>query len=339
MAKIILDTGTAPGSSTCGTVYVYAKTDDTLALKNSAGTETVFGAGSSGTAYTFQSPLVNTSGTVSIPTAASGVSGYLAAADWTTFNNKAPTTEASSGVTGLLKGSDWTTFNNKLSGASSPLDNELVRFDGTTGSLIQRSPNVFVTDSGTVGIGTSTLGTDAYLTVYGANQVSRFQSTFSHSIIENKNTAGIWQFLTLGTSGKFWLYDSQNSRLAMEINTSPVANAVMINGTGVGVGATCTAYKFEVSSGDAAVVTAGKTFRVKEGTNACMGTATLVAGTVTVSTTAVTANSRIFLTIQSNGGTVGAVYVSARSAGTSFTITSTSGSDTSTVAWLLVEPA
>jgi len=79
--------------------------------------------------------------------------------------------------------------------------------------------------------------------------------------------------------------------------------------------------------------------KVKEGTNAKMGLATLAAGTVTVSTTAVTANTRIFLTAQATGGTAGALRISARTAGTSFTITSTSGTDTSTVAWMLVEPA
>lgn len=78
---------------------------------------------------------------------------------------------------------------------------------------------------------------------------------------------------------------------------------------------------------------------VKEGTNATMGSAVLVGGTVVVNTTKVTANSRIFLSNNANGGTVGAVYVSARTAGTSFTITSTSALDTSTIAWLIVEPA
>lgn len=87
------------------------------------------------------------------------------------------------------------------------------------------------------------------------------------------------------------------------------------------------------------VGTAGGGLRVKEGDNATLGVATLVGGTVTVNTTEVTANSRIFLTAQDTGGTPGALRVSARSAGTSFTITSTSGTDTSTVAWFLVEPA
>lgn len=94
-----------------------------------------------------------------------------------------------------------------------------------------------------------------------------------------------------------------------------------------------------VGSGDLSVITAGRTLKIAEGSNCKMGTATLVAGTVTVNTTAVTANSRIFLSNNANGGTVGALYVSARTAGTSFVITSTSATDTSTVAWLLLEPA
>lgn len=84
---------------------------------------------------------------------------------------------------------------------------------------------------------------------------------------------------------------------------------------------------------------AGKGFQVKEGSNCKQGTATLSAGTVTVSNSAVTANSRILLTSNADGGTPGWLRVSARTAGTSFTITSSSGSDTSTVAYEIFEPA
>lgn len=69
------------------------------------------------------------------------------------------------------------------------------------------------------------------------------------------------------------------------------------------------------------------------------GVATLSAGTVTVSDASITANTRIFLTSQNIGGTPGWVHVSARSAGVNFTITSSSGTDTSSVAYLLIEPA
>lgn len=78
--------------------------------------------------------------------------------------------------------------------------------------------------------------------------------------------------------------------------------------------------------------------KVVEGSNASMGVATLVGGTKVVSNTKVTANSRIFLSIQTPGGTPGWLQVSARTAGTSFTILSSSGTDTSVVAYMIVEP-
>lgn len=68
------------------------------------------------------------------------------------------------------------------------------------------------------------------------------------------------------------------------------------------------------------------------------GNAVLVAGTKTVSTPLVTANSVIQLTSQIDGGTPGWLRVSARTAATSFTITSSSATDTSTVGWQIVEP-
>lgn len=79
---------------------------------------------------------------------------------------------------------------------------------------------------------------------------------------------------------------------------------------------------------------------INEGSNKTMGVATLVAGTVTVNTNVVTANSRIFLSVQSLGTVTvpTAVAVTARTAGTSFTITSANVLDTSVVAWMIVEP-
>ncbi len=82
----------------------------------------------------------------------------------------------------------------------------------------------------------------------------------------------------------------------------------------------------------------GKPLRVKEGTNCAMGTAVLIGGTVTISNTLVTANSRIFLCCQLVGGTAGALRVTSRTAATSFVVTSSSATDTSTVAFLIVEP-
>ncbi len=129
-----------------------------------------------------------------------------------------------------------------------------------------------------------------------------------------------------------------NSRFRLD------SNGQMTWGPGGGGTPDCTldrqaANVLEFVSCDVDIATAGRGLRIKEGTNAKMGTAALN-GTaeVTVPTTAVTSNSRIFLTIQAPGGTPGSAYVSGRSAGTGFRIKSTGTSDTSTVAWLLVEP-
>ncbi len=78
--------------------------------------------------------------------------------------------------------------------------------------------------------------------------------------------------------------------------------------------------------------------KVVEGSNASMGVTTLVGGTKVVANTKVTANSRIFLMTQTPGGTAGWLQVSTRTAGTSFTILSSSGTDTSVVAYMIVEP-
>ncbi len=91
--------------------------------------------------------------------------------------------------------------------------------------------------------------------------------------------------------------------------------------------------------GDLKLSLAGSGIYIKEGSNATMGVATMTGGSVVVSTTKVTANSRIFLTRQNNAGTVSvAADVTARTPGTDFTITA-GVADTSDVAWLIVEPS
>jgi hypothetical protein len=68
------------------------------------------------------------------------------------------------------------------------------------------------------------------------------------------------------------------------------------------------------------------------------GSVELVAGTATIATTAVTANSLIFLTVQALGtvATAEPVHAHTITPGTSFVITSADITDTSTVAWFIV---
>jgi hypothetical protein len=96
-----------------------------------------------------------------------------------------------------------------------------------------------------------------------------------------------------------------------------------------------------ITASDIKLTPAGGGVLVKEGTNAKMGVVTLVAGTATVNTTKVTANSRIFLSVESLGTVTvpTAVAVTAVTPATSFVITSANVVDTSVISWLIIEPA
>lgn len=93
--------------------------------------------------------------------------------------------------------------------------------------------------------------------------------------------------------------------------------------------------------GNLKLETVGDGLYVKEGSNATMGTGTLSAGTATVNTTKVTANSRVFLTDTGGGvlGNIGSLYVGTVTAGTSFVVNSTNVLDSSNFNWLIMEPA
>lgn len=91
------------------------------------------------------------------------------------------------------------------------------------------------------------------------------------------------------------------------------------------------------STGNILISTIGKTLNIKTGANSKIGIQVLVAGTATVANTSITANSRIFIMSNADGGTPGWLRVSAKTVGTSFVITSSSATDTSTVAWVIIE--
>lgn len=103
-------------------------------------------------------------------------------------------------------------------------------------------------------------------------------------------------------------------------------------------GATGTPTEAVEVTGNVELTTAGNKLIIATGSNASVGTATLSSGTITVNTTAVTANSIIFISRNTPGGTLGNLSVPSASitAGTSFVINSDSGSETSTVNWWIV---
>jgi hypothetical protein len=136
-------------------------------------------------------------------------------------------------------------------------------------------------------------------------------------------------FLSAGSAGNF---------LAVANNLSDVANAATA-ATNLGLGTASTpTFAGETLNGNLTLNTAGNKVKIKEGTNAAMGQSTLAAGTVAVSNTSVSANSRIFLSRATTGGTAGHLsYTSI--ANTSFTINSSSATDTSVINWLIIDAA
>ena len=95
----------------------------------------------------------------------------------------------------------------------------------------------------------------------------------------------------------------------------------------------------KVTSGNLSVETVGKGLRIKTGSNATAGKETGLSSvtSITVNTTAVTANSLIFITPM-NTSDKHAFSVTSITAGTSFAV-GFSGSYTGDMAWLIVEPA
>jgi hypothetical protein len=104
-------------------------------------------------------------------------------------------------------------------------------------------------------------------------------------------------------------------------------------------------HNVNVTNGNLAVngyvgMTAGNNVRVKEGSNCKSGTFQLNGtSAVTVNTTVVNATnvSRILLTIQTPGGTVGSPYISSLSSGSSFSVKSTAAGDLSTCAYFIYD--
>lgn len=139
--------------------------------------------------------------------------------------------------------------------------------------------------------------------------------------------------------GQIWV--DKIARLSYQLSAvsagSASWNLTSISSTASFPGTLTTAGTITATNGNLVLGTAGNKLSIATGTNASIGTsAAMTGGTITISTTAVTASSKIFLTAVTPGGTQGTLSVGTIVAGTSFVINSSSGSDTSTVNWLII---
>ena len=102
----------------------------------------------------------------------------------------------------------------------------------------------------------------------------------------------------------------------------------------VGIGTNTPSSKLSID-GDAALVAAGNKLKIATGSNASIGTGTLSSGTATISTTAVTASSLIFVQYTSCSS-CGSTYIGTITNGTSFVVNSTNASDGSNFNWWVI---
>lgn len=92
----------------------------------------------------------------------------------------------------------------------------------------------------------------------------------------------------------------------------------------------------EITTGGLALLTAGKTVSVKSGSNAAAGTFTMVAGSATVTSTAIDVNTVVLTALKTSGGTAGIYAPLITVAAGSFTAT-TVATDTSTYNWVALK--
>ncbi len=152
------------------------------------------------------------------------------------------------------------------------------------------------------------------------------------SQITSTGTAGT---ITFSIPAAFVAPGSIASTTTVTSGTALVATTSVTAGTTV----TATLGAITATNGNLVLGTAGNKLSIATGANASLGTsAAMTAGAIVISTTAVSASSKIFVTHNTLGGTPGAVSAPTASiiAGTSFAIASSSATDTSTVNWMII---
>jgi hypothetical protein len=141
----------------------------------------------------------------------------------------------------------------------------------------------------------------------------------------NIGTAAVAKTITIG-----------NATGTTSVDIYAGSGNVNLNGNVFATASIDAATTLTATNGNLVLGTAGNKLEIAAGSNASVGvTAAMTAGVIVVSTTAVTASSLIFYSVVTPGGTVG-TYTITKSAGVSFTITSTSGTETSTFNYLII---
>jgi len=231
------------------------------------------------------------------------------------------------------------------------------------------SNNIDSTDNTTVKLAPSNTQTGASIDVTGdggtVDNVAIFRSaaTYANIVIDATKGSGLgqsalwfsangtnkWQFgsdFAANGTKDFYVYDASSTRNPLYVTTGGDVRlggssgyggtqAVTIKQTGdVGIGIINPSDRLHIS-GNLNISAAGNKIKIATGSNASIGTGILSSGTVTISTTAVTSSSLIFIQYTSCSN-CGSTYIGTITNGTSFVVNSTNASDASTFNWWII---
>jgi hypothetical protein len=198
-------------------------------------------------------------------------------------------------------------------------------FNNTTGAWTIARPSLAnLSDAPNQALNTTSPVTFTNITCSG------WINTTGNSSAGNYSSTGIGNFTTI--IGNNATTSNQTVTTLINVTGGGISEFVAMNATGN------MSFTGNITS-NITMNTLGTYFKVKEGANATMGASALTNGNVTISTNKFLNTTRVFLSTTNSSGTVGFPYVTGKVSGTSFNITSTSGTDNSTIVWLLVEPA
>lgn len=206
----------------------------------------------------------------------------------------------------------------------------IVTIDGNTGSVKAATVSIVGANAG-VPLSFAGSGSMDVLTATitpGAALVATLTGTTGGAVVPTAGNINI-----LGTANEM-VFTGAGSTLTCSI-TSPFTAPGAINATAGAI--TATNGNLVLGTAGNKLVSTSVATTTTGGANS-FGSVALVGGTATVATTAVTANSLIFVTCQALGtvAVASGYAVTAKTAATSFVITASAGTDTSTVAWFIV---
>lgn len=268
-------------------------------------------------------------------TATDSVAGFLSAADHTTYSGYAAsialkanlasptftgTPSLPTGTIGVTQTAGNSTTALATTAFVTTADNLKANLVSPTFTGTPTLPTGTIGVTQTAGNNTTAIATTAFVTTADNLKANLASPTFTGTPTLPTGTIGVTQ-----TAGNSTTALATTAFVTTADNLkAPLANPVFTGDV-------------NVSTGNLLISTLGKGPQIKTGVNSKLGSVTLVAGTAAVANTSVTANSLIFLTAQTTGGTVGFYRISAKTVGTSFVITSSNPLDTSVIAWIIVE--